>query len=107
MRFSPRIIVILLIVFLIIFLVRFFRKGSKRPRVFYERKNPLRPGNEIIDVTYKVTDVRPVGSCPVCKDAVTGASHICPECGVAHHAACWRLNDGCGTCSKKNSGTEA
>ena len=98
LRAFPRIILGLLIFFAVVFLIRFLRRGTTRRRNTAERKTPLRPGDDAIDITYKVKDAKILGSCPVCHDPVKGASHICPACDAVHHAECWKLNDGCGTC---------
>lgn len=48
-------------------------------------------------------------TCPYCKmeikfgDSVT----VCPECGVAHHTACWEKNGGCTTLGCKQGSKKA
>jgi len=38
-------------------------------------------------------------TCPCCEKAMTPTDEVtvCPDCGVAHHRACWEGNDGCTT----------
>lgn len=37
--------------------------------------------------------------CPYCKEEIGSgdAVVVCPECGIAHHSACWRDHEGCST----------
>jgi len=37
--------------------------------------------------------------CPYCQSPIKPDSDVivCPECGIAHHASCWKENDGCTT----------
>lgn len=37
--------------------------------------------------------------CTVCKDVIEGSMHSCPICSAPHHPECYKLNDGCGSCS--------
>ncbi|MBW1810496.1 MAG: hypothetical protein JRJ87_20025 [Deltaproteobacteria bacterium] len=98
LRAFPRIFLYILIFIAVIYIIRFLRKVTTDRQKAAEKKNPKRPGDDAINVTYKVTDAKILKPCPVCQDLVKGASHICPVCDAVHHAECWKLNDGCGAC---------
>ena len=79
-----------------------------RPVAVVRASSVLQAGDAVEIDSPLTTDAHVVGkACPFCQSPIKpGADHVsCSECGIPHHAECWRENGGCTTfgCSRRSS----